>query len=137
MKRILIVVLLALLVHLSARSQGIMITDTVEAVSLKNNLIGESTRQSIAVYLPLSYQLFGEKHYPVIYFLPEYGETPACYIKGYFNGFFLEKSMNELTLSSKIAEMIVVIVNGYNRLEGSFFHNSPVTGNWEDFVVKD
>ncbi len=31
----------------------------------------------------------------------------------------------------------MVIVNGYNILEGSFFNNSPITGNWEDFVVKD
>ncbi|NJK86707.1 MAG: esterase family protein [Bacteroidales bacterium] len=31
----------------------------------------------------------------------------------------------------------MVIVNGYNILEGCFYQNSPVTGNWEDFVVND
>lgn len=137
MKRILIIALLSILVSQITRSQGVMVTDTVDAVSLKNNLLGESSRQCIAVYLPLSYQLFTKKHYPVIYYLPDYGETPDCYLKGYYNGFFLDKSMNELTLSSKISEMIVVIINGHNRLGGSYFHNSPVTGNWEDFVVND
>lgn len=137
MKRILLIALLSFLSSQITRSQGVMVTDTVDAVSLKNNLIGEPSRQCIAVYLPLSYQLFSEKHYPVIYYLPDYGETTEYYLEGYYNGFFLDKTMNELTLSSKISEMIVVIINGYNRLGGSYFHNSPVTGNWEDFVVND
>lgn len=33
--------------------------------------------------------------------------------------------------------MIVVFVNGMNKLGGSFYVNSPATGNWEDFIVKD
>jgi enterochelin esterase-like enzyme len=34
-------------------------------------------------------------------------------------------------------EFIVVGVNARNKLGGSFGVNSPVTGNWEDFIVKD
>jgi S-formylglutathione hydrolase len=34
-------------------------------------------------------------------------------------------------------EAIVVVVSGYNRLGGSFYTNSPVDGNWEDFVTHD
>lgn len=33
--------------------------------------------------------------------------------------------------------MIVVGVNGANSLGGSFYVNSPVTGNWEDYLVND
>ncbi len=33
--------------------------------------------------------------------------------------------------------MIVVGVNGKNQFGGSFYANSPVTGNWEDFLTKD
>jgi enterochelin esterase-like enzyme len=34
-------------------------------------------------------------------------------------------------------EMIFVGVNGNNKLRGSFFVNSPVIGNWEDYIIKD
>jgi pimeloyl-ACP methyl ester carboxylesterase len=33
--------------------------------------------------------------------------------------------------------MIVVTPNARNFFDGSFYMNSPVTGNWEDFVVRD
>jgi pimeloyl-ACP methyl ester carboxylesterase len=33
--------------------------------------------------------------------------------------------------------MILVVPNGANVLHGSFYVNSPVTGNWEDFITRD
>ena len=34
-------------------------------------------------------------------------------------------------------EMIIVFVSGTNLLGNSFYVNSPVTGNWDDFVAQD
>ena len=36
-----------------------------------------------------------------------------------------------------LADMIVVIPNAYNTYAGSFYVNSPVTGNWQDFISDD
>lgn len=36
-----------------------------------------------------------------------------------------------------IQEMIVVMPNANHSLGGSWYHNSPLTGNWEDYVVQD
>jgi pimeloyl-ACP methyl ester carboxylesterase len=33
--------------------------------------------------------------------------------------------------------MIVVTPNAKNAYDGSFYANSPVTGNWEDFIIND
>jgi hypothetical protein len=33
--------------------------------------------------------------------------------------------------------MIIVFISGINSLGGSFYANSPVTGNWEDFIAQD
>ena len=33
--------------------------------------------------------------------------------------------------------MIVVMPNARNAFDGSFYTNSPVTGNWEQFIVRD
>ena len=36
-----------------------------------------------------------------------------------------------------MGELMVVVVSGRNALGGSFYVNSPVTGAWEDYVVRD
>jgi S-formylglutathione hydrolase len=106
-----------------------MNTIKVSAPSLENNLVGEAVERTIQVYLPPSYGVQG-KRFPVVYYLPGYGDISMI-------GFNLPDSMDRLITDGKLNEMIVVVVNGTNRLGGSFYVNSPVTGNWEDFITRD
>jgi len=99
------------------------------APSLKNNLVGEAAERAIQVYLPPSYGIQG-KRFPVVYYLPGYGDSGMI-------GFNLPDSMDRLIYDGKLNEMIVVVVNGMNKLGGSFYVNSSVTGNWEDFIAQD
>ena len=121
----------------SGPQTGTVILENIPAPSLASNVLNEPIQQPIAVYLPPSYYTNIDKRYPVIYFLPGYEDTLAAYLKGYVGGYFFEKSMNSNITQGRLKEVIMVMVNGYNVLEGSFFQNSPVTGNWEDFVVHD
>jgi S-formylglutathione hydrolase len=123
--------------NISAQQKGTLIIDTIDAPSIASNMIGEPAQQPVAVYLPPSYYNEPNKHYPVIYFLPGYEDTLAAYLRGFIDSYFLDKSMNSNITQGRSKEVIMVIVNGYNLLKGSFYHNSPVTGNWEDFVVKE
>jgi S-formylglutathione hydrolase len=100
----------------------------IPAPSLKNNLVGTSDVQKIGVYLPPSYHK-SQKRYPVVYYL---------------NGFTVQAGQYPPTgwvdsiMSAKLVQdMIFVELGGYNMFQGSMYANSPVTGNWEDFVVKD
>ncbi|MDP4093123.1 MAG: alpha/beta hydrolase-fold protein [Bacillota bacterium] len=102
----------------------------IPAPSLQNNIIGEPTTQGITVYLPASYENSG-KNYPVVYFLPGFGDDYKAY------GDAFAPAMDRLITSGKAKDMIVVTVNGRTAAGGSFYNNSSVTGNWEDFVVKD
>ncbi len=133
--------LLALVIMVSSmafgQQAGKMTLINIDAPSMANSILGEPTTQPLAIYLPPSYEKETEKFYPVVYFLPGYEDTIAAYTKGYINGYYFEKSMNSMITQRGMKEAIVVIVNGYNKLEGSFFNNSPVTGNWEDFVVNE
>jgi len=45
--------------------------------------------------------------------------------------------MDSLIAASATPEMIVVMPDANNALEAGFYLNSPATGNWEDFVVRD
>jgi S-formylglutathione hydrolase FrmB len=101
----------------------------IQAPSLRDNQIGEQDRRVIGVYLPPSYFTSGTR-YPVVYYLPGFTDSSML-------GFNLPGDADTLIRSGAIHEMIIVVANGVNRLGGSFYVNSPVTGRWEDYIVKD
>jgi S-formylglutathione hydrolase len=105
--------------------------EKIPAPSLEGNLLGDEAEQSVQVYLPPSYAT-SEKRYPVVYFLPGFGSDPNGN-----NSYFSPEALAAAMSSGEIMEMILVVPNGANALHGSFYVNSPVTGNWEDFIIED
>lgn len=96
----------------------------LESAAIARNIIGTKAEQTIFIYLPPSYNT-STKHYPVVYFLP-----------GYTDGSMkisLPKDADALIAAGSIQEMILVTVPGGS----SFYTNSPITGNWEDFIVQE
>jgi S-formylglutathione hydrolase len=121
----------------SAKSELLWVD--VPAPSLQNSLLGHSGEQQAVVYVPPSYYV-SDTRYPVVYFLPGYetdGDNYRAFTNGNFEGFFLLDYMDAAISAGTIDEMIVVIPNGQHRLGGSFYVNSPVTGDWEDFIAAD
>ncbi|MCK4225489.1 hypothetical protein KAX29_01205, partial [candidate division WOR-3 bacterium] len=116
-------------------AEGQLIEVDIPAPSLENNLFGIPTEQPVAIYLPPSYST-SDKRYPVVYFLPGFS-TPIIYFTSWcvFQGFMLKESIDKLIDTGVINEMIVVIPNGLTFMLGSFYVNSPVLGNWDDFIV--
>ena len=102
---------------------------TIPAPSLAANLVGEKAERPIVVYLPPSYDTSATR-YPVIYYLPGYGDSG-------FIGFVPGADTDELNANGTFPEVIFVVANGVSVMGGSFYANSPVTGNWEDFVAED
>ncbi|MCB8985875.1 MAG: alpha/beta hydrolase [Ardenticatenaceae bacterium] len=104
-------------------------TTTIPAPSLAENMLGEPAEREIAVYLPPSYYE-STTRYPVIYYL-------AGFEEGLSDSYTLRSLMDTMVADGTVQEMIIVEASGYNLLGGSFYVNSPVTGNWEDFVIHD
>src|SRR5690242_11569117 len=101
----------------------------IQAPSLTNNRLAEKDQRTISVYLPPSY-FTSDARYPAIYYLPGYTDTSML-------GFGLPDDADKLIGSGAMREMIIVVANGANQLGGSFYVNSPITGDWEDFIVRD
>ena len=101
----------------------------IPAPALADNLVGEPAERIIHVYLPPSYGS-SENRYPVIYYLPGYGDSTIT-------GFRLPDNMDTLIENGQVKEMIIVVAGGDSKMGGSFYVNSPVTGNWEDYIVSD
>jgi S-formylglutathione hydrolase len=103
----------------------------IAAPSLAGNLLGDPDKQYIEVYLPPSYDS-SDLRYPVVYFLPGFGSGTD----GNNDPFRMPEIARRME-TGELPEMILVSPNGANLVGGSFYVNSPVTGNWEDFIVKD
>jgi enterochelin esterase-like enzyme len=116
--------------------EGQLFEKTIPAPSLRGNLIGEPVEQPIAVYLPARYASVADK-YPVVYFLPGYDTGVSAFLDGTFQGFSLAEAMDRLIAEGRIREMIVVVVNGRNVLGEGLFTQSPATGEWDRFLVRD
>ncbi len=100
----------------------------IPAPSLQENLIGEEDMQEIAVILPNGYSEASDP-YPVLFFLP---------------GFSSDYKQTARNLASVLQsqpeeeqKIVVVVINGTSKLDGCFYTNSPITGNWADYVVND
>ena len=108
----------------------------VPAPSLKGNLLGDPTEQPVYVYLPLGYE-GSTKRYPTLYLLHGFTSDSSVWINGQYQGMKLQTLMDDSIKNGRVREMIVVAANGSNAYKGSFYRNSAVTGNWEDFIFRD
>ena len=129
-------VALSTLAVLPARGQGRVVWDTVQSRALRDNRLGDSTARQLLVYLPPSYDSSSNRRYPVLYFLHGFTSHPVEWLDGSYPGLNLATAMDTLTRSG-MTEYIVVTPDADNRLGGGFYENSPVTGDWADFVMKD
>lgn len=117
----------------SALAQSRVEEVTAPAPSLTNNLIGTEAEQIAAVYLPPSYRRASGRRYPVIYLLHGIFDSHDTWV-GHVG---IKDRLDRLIASRAIPEVIVVMPDGGNIYGGGFYRNSPVSGNWRDFVTRD
>jgi len=101
----------------------------LDSKAISENLIGEKTEQSLVIYLPPTYYEGNDK-YPVIYYLHGFGDSVGAYLNS------SKRNLNEAFTNGE-KEFIMVEVDGSNLVIGSFYVNSPVIGNWEDYTTKE
>lgn len=127
----------------------------MQSVSLKDNFIGNHFVRKLQVYTPPGYKKNGAQQYPVVYLLhgfpfsektfidrSEWDEwiTPYLFTQEYPDfpeeGFRLW--VDGLITQGMIEPMIIVMPNAATNPYGfSFYTNSALNGNFEDFIVND
>ncbi len=142
--RLIALMLLQLCLAASLTAQGSLSATTsslasvqIPAPALEGNLLGDPTTQQVYVYLPPAYGTQIAKRYHTLYLLHGYGGGPDAWLKGGYQGLNVQTEMDSLIAKGTAAEMIVVVPNGNNAYLGSFYSNSAVTGNWEDYIYRD
>ena len=121
----------------SSQERGTLLVDTIVSRSLERNLVGDSNRRAVSIYLPPGYGANPQSRYPVIYLLHGFSADHRVYTEGPYQGMNIRTSMDSLIKLGAVNEMIVVTPNAQNAFDGSFYVNSPVMGKWEDFITRD
>ena len=136
MKRILLSVLTFIFFVSTQYAQeqkgGEVISEKFLATSIQNNKGGEDPMRNISVYLPPDYQTSKEK-YPTIYFLHGFATDDL----EMFQWLGLKELLDKAIESKQIRPVILVVPNSKTKFGGSFYTNSPLIGNWSDFIAKD
>jgi hypothetical protein len=86
----------------------------------------------MVVYLPAGYDE-SSKHYPVIYFLP----SPFENYRLAFDKRDAHGLLDRAIAAGVIDKFILVCADMTTPLGSSWYVNSPVTGNWEDFMIQE
>jgi S-formylglutathione hydrolase FrmB len=120
----------------AAAGSGAIVEEVVPSRALRHNLVGDSPRRPVQVYLPPSYPEQAGRRYPVIYLLHGYQGSYKQWMAG-GKEWNIRDAMDRLIAGGKVREMILVMPDARNKYGGSFYTNSVTTGDWEDFVVND
>jgi len=110
----------------------------VHGDSLEGDLLGDSPDRTVSVYLPPGYDRHTEVRYPALYLLHGIDATNTLWVgEGYLRGLNIATVADTLISTHRMQPMIIVMPDASNRYGGSFYTDSPVTGNWDEFVARD
>lgn len=132
---------------------GTIVSEMIHSPALENNMLGLSADRKVNVYLPESYTNCPEKHYPVIYFLHGIPAWSDMLMDEIPFGIFQQMAqlaagvdfpadgflpwLNELINNGGMKEVIIVMPDAGTLFGPSMYVNSPVLGNFEDYIVND
>lgn len=111
-----------------------LVAREIQSTSLRNNKLGISATRRVVIYLPPGYDASSAQRYPVIYFFPNPLDSS-------FRDIF-DKQNAQHVLDAAIAFGIIrpvlfVVPDMTTPLGSTWYVNSPVTGNWDDFIVRE
>jgi enterochelin esterase-like enzyme len=130
MRNVLVFFSILLLGHYSYAQQptGKVVSFVLNSKALQNTG-GEDPNRKVSVYLPPNYDAVNQR-YPVIYYLHGFMGKDNIFPQ-------MQKILDEGIARQKIKPFIFVQADQYTLYEGSFYSNSSLTGNWDEFQSKE
>jgi enterochelin esterase-like enzyme len=112
---------------------GTVVEVTVHGSSLEGNLSGTSPDRTVAVYLPPGYGRDTAARYPALYLLNgSIGDN-----RMWLDTWSVGEAADTLIATGAIEPLIIVMPDARNAYPANLYVNSPVTGNWDDYIASD
>lgn len=109
-------------------NRGKVVSRMILSKALQNKG-GENPNRKVSIYLPPNYENTKER-FPVIYYLHGFMGKDSIYAQ-------MKNILDEGIRKHKIRPFILVQADNYTLYEGSFYSNSDLTGNWDEFMAKE
>jgi len=104
---------------------------------LQGNPLGDASERDVIVYTPPGYDAHSNVKYPAVILLPAFGNDNYSSLKHDPFSFSIIDRLEKVCEEQKCGNMIVIVVNCFNRLGGSQYINSPAIGKYEDYLIKE
>lgn len=134
-KLYILIILTLMIIPYQAFGTGQIITDKITSTALQDNKLGDPNVRNMMIYLPPSYDS-SDKSYPIIYLLHGFGGNARSYVDEVTDQFVV-LLLDGLIEMKAIKEMIIVMPDGKNKYGGSYYLNSELIGNYEDYISKE
>jgi S-formylglutathione hydrolase len=116
----------------ASERRGSIETIDVTSQALAANRLGVSQRQRVAVYVPRRSD--NEPRWPVLYLLHGIGGSSADWTA---QGPTIQAILDRLIGDGTIPPMLVVMPTAMTPYGGSFYVDSPLSGNWDAFLSRE
>jgi S-formylglutathione hydrolase FrmB len=104
---------------------------------LKNNPLNDPSVRDIITYLPENYSKSLSKGYPTVFLLPAFGNNNYSSINKNPFSLTIFQTLENLISESKCGEMIIVVVDCFNKFGGSQYINSSAIGHYKDYILEE
>jgi enterochelin esterase-like enzyme len=123
--------------HNFARPQGRLVELTIDSKALADNRLGDPSERSVAVYLPPGYDEQDSRGYPLFVGLAAFGGSGFKLLNWQSFGENLPQRIDRLIHEREMGPVVLVLPDGFTRLGGNQWIDSPVLGRWAGFVLDE
>jgi enterochelin esterase-like enzyme len=123
--------------HNFDRPRGRLVEIEIESKALADNLLGDPATRSCAVYLPPGYEDSDSEGYPLLVGLAAFGGSGFKLLNWRSFGESLPQRLDRLIAEGEMGPVVLALPDGFTRLGGNQWIDSPVLGRWEGFVLDE
>ncbi len=122
--------------HNFSRPRGRLVELTIDSAALRDNWLGDPHERSVAVYLPPGYADDGPP-VPIFVALAAFGGSGFKLLNWQSFGENLPQRLDRLIAAGEMGPVVLVMPDGFTKLGGNQWIDSPALGRWESFVLDE
>jgi len=117
--------------------RGQVVIEQFESDLLKSNPLGDPAVRKLAIYLPPSYSITEDRHYPVIYLLSGFMSFGTMFLTPQAWGYSMDERCDRLINDGRMDECILVMPDCFTKFGGCQYVNSSAQGPYEDYLIEE